>query len=192
MFEVLGDYIESGETREYLIISFSPSILPIQDRWRNNSLSAEFLADYWGSFFPVSDSHSRKKQAEVRDSVSFIANELLENAVKFGNDTKDYPVKIGLYLTGNYLRFYVTNSLEPDYVSDFLVYIRDLLSYDPKELYFRQLEEESEREEEFSRLGFLTLVNDYDATLGWKFETVSSQPLIVTVTTMVQIEVQRN
>ena len=42
MFKTFGNFFEMGDTQEYLIISFSSAMLSIQDRWRNNSLSADF------------------------------------------------------------------------------------------------------------------------------------------------------
>jgi hypothetical protein len=38
--------IRKDDQGEYLKIGFSPTSIPIQQRWRNNGLSANFLADY--------------------------------------------------------------------------------------------------------------------------------------------------
>ena len=192
MAEVFGNFIEIGETIEYLIISFSPSTLPIQERWRNNSLSADFLADYWGTFFPLHSGTSKSDQSEVRDSVSYIANELLENAVKFSYETAGHPIKISICLSDNALRFYVTNSIADASVRPFQDFIRELLTEDPYELYIRQLESNAdEADDTVSRLGLLTLINDYDIDLAWKFETVRKETELMTVTTMAQMAILR-
>jgi hypothetical protein len=48
---VLGNFIENlPPSQEYLILSFSPSSIPLKQRWRNNCLSADFLADYLSTF----------------------------------------------------------------------------------------------------------------------------------------------
>jgi hypothetical protein len=39
-----------------------------------------------------------------------------------------------------------------------------------------------------SGLGLLTIMNDYMAKVGWKFESNSQHPEITTVTTMVQLD----
>ena len=54
--------------REFLNIGFSPSSLSIQQRWRNNGLSADFVADYMTTFFPrQSESQSEQyRQAELK------------------------------------------------------------------------------------------------------------------------------
>ena len=50
MSDLFGDFVEIGPATEFLILSFSSSSLPVQERWRNNSLSADFLANYWETF----------------------------------------------------------------------------------------------------------------------------------------------
>ena len=67
-----------------------------------------------------------------------------------------------------------------------------MLSGDPDELYVRQLEKNLDDDsEEGSHLGFLTMINDYNAKLAWKFETVEGeqQATVRSVTTMVQVMV---
>lgn len=188
MAEIFGDFAEIGECLEFLIISFSSSTIPIQDRWRNNSLSADFLADYWGTFFPVRNKSSR---SEVQDIVNYIANELLENAVKFNWEESKHPIRIALYLTEDVLRFYVSNGIDPQTVSPFQNFIQELLTKDTDELYIRQLESNAgEEESDESCLGFLTMINDYDARLAWKFETMQD-PEAVIVTTMVELAIVR-
>jgi hypothetical protein len=195
MAKTFGNFIEMGDSQEYLIISFSSSTLSIQDRWRNNSLSADFLANYWGSFFPLYPDDSKRRRAEVQDTVSYIANELLENAIKFGYEPEQIPIKIGIYLSKEILRFYVTNSLAPTAVLTFQEYIQKLLSEDPGELYVRQIERNAREEGNTeSRLGFLTLLNDYEAKLSWKFDTVPNElgHNCHVVTTMVELDIVRN
>ncbi|MGK7896184.1 MAG: ATP-binding protein, partial [Xenococcus sp. (in: cyanobacteria)] len=72
----------------------------------------------------------------------------------------------------------------------FQAFLTRLLACDPEELYITQVEQSLEEENsQASGLGFLTMINDYSAKLGWKFETVSVEPQILTVTTMVQVKI---
>ena len=72
----------------------------------------------------------------------------------------------------------------------FQEFIQELLSSDPEELYVQQIEKSAEDENgEASGLGFLTMLNDYSAKLGWKFETIQEEPKIIAVTTMVLVPV---
>ena len=55
MTQIFGAFMaRQGASGEYLKISFSPTSMPIQQRWRNNGLSADFLADYLSTLaFPI-------------------------------------------------------------------------------------------------------------------------------------------
>ncbi|MBE9093886.1 ATP-binding protein [Tychonema sp. LEGE 07203] len=192
MIQTFGDFIDQAPCQEYLIIGFSPSSIPLKQRWRNNGLSADFLADYLTSFFPGNedDPSTIDRQVEIKSAVSYIANELLENAMKFNDETSDYPIDIKLQLENSRLIFSVANSIHPQAVGEFQAYIQHLLAFEPSELYIQQLEQNAAGDNcTDSRLGLLTMLNDYSAKIGWKFQTVQTHPEVISVTTMVQLTV---
>lgn len=193
MIEIFGDFIEGLPlSPEYLIIGFSPSSVPLKQRWRNNGLSADFLGDYLTTFFPEDEEHPKTitRKAEIKSAVSYIANELLENAMKFNDHTSDYPISIRLQMENSKLVFAIANSIHPQEIKYFQEYIKQLTTEDPEELYIRQLEQQAlDETNTSSRLGYLTMMNDYMAKIGWKFETVQKDPEVITVTTMVQLTV---
>ena len=192
MIQTFGDFIELPASQEYLIIGFSPSSIPLKQRWRNNGLSADFMADYLATFFPGSedDPSTIDRQAEIKSSVSYIANELLENAMKFNNETSEYPIDIKLQLESDGVIFSVVNSISPQAVDKFQAYIQQLLASEPSELYIQQLEKNAVEEScTDSGLGLLTMLTDYTAKIGWKFQTVHQDPEVIAVTTMVQLRV---
>ncbi|MEG4811003.1 ATP-binding protein [Microcoleus sp. F8-D3] len=192
MTQIFGDFIEQLASQEYLIIGFSPSSLPLKQRWRNNGLSADFLADYLTTFFPGNqdDPSTIERQAEIKSAVSYIANELLENAMKFNDETSEYPIDIKLHLQSYRVIFSVTNSITPQAAGKFQAYIQQLLTCEPSELYIQQLEKNA-ADESFtdSGLGLLTMLSDYTAKIGWKFKTVQKNPQLLAVTTMVQLTI---
>jgi hypothetical protein len=104
MPNIYGDFIECNylnETcadSEFLIIKFLPTSASLQQRWRTNGLSADFLADYLSTFFPGEDSESLNRRSEVTGGVSYIANELLENAMKFNYAHAKQSISIGMNL----------------------------------------------------------------------------------------------
>jgi hypothetical protein len=54
-------------------------------------------------------------------------------------------------------------------------------------MYINQVEKSIDNgESESSGLGYLTMIMDYDAVLGWKLEQISNKPATI-VTTMVQL-----
>lgn len=194
MTQIFGEFRENLPTeQEFLILGFSPSSIPLKLRWRNNGLSADFVADYLTTFFPVSedDPSTKEKQAEFKGAVSYIANELLENAMKFSDETSNYPIKFGLHLfkdTRITVVLIVTNSIPTQALDKFQALIQVLLDEDPAELYIRQLENNACNDNyNSSGLGLITMKHDYLAKLGWKFETVQKEPKVVAVTTMVQL-----
>jgi len=191
--QFFGDCVENVPTsQEYLVLGFSPSSVPLKQRWRNNGLSADFLADYLVTFFPGNEENpnSLAQQAEIKSAVSYIANELLENAMKFSDDASDYPISIALHLQNDKLIFLTTNTIPPHAVGKFQAFLEELTLSDPEELYIQQLEKNAQDESgAASQLGFLTMINDYLAKIGWKFETVQQEPEVITVTTMVQLPV---
>jgi hypothetical protein len=194
MAEFFGDYNDQlPNSQEYLTIVFSPSSVPLQQRWSNNGLSADFMADYFATFFPQCEEpiadNSLKAKAEVKSLVSFIANELLENAMKFSDIATGYPISITLQLHEESLVFIATNSLSPETIAPFQAFIQEIISSDPGEMLVRQLERNAEDESsEGSGLGILTLIADYFAKVGWKFDRVQQDPEVSIVTTMVYLK----
>jgi len=190
MTKIFGNFIEKPDEKEgYLVLGFAPNSIPIRQRWRNNGLSADFLADYIISFFPQSkdDLDIVNKHHEIRGTVSYIANELLENAMKFCNINSPFPVSIQLQLYNDNIKIFVTNSMLEQSVTEFQTYIQKLLNSDTQKLYISQLEYNAEHENNTnSGLGLLTMINDYMADISWKFE-IDNQEIIVTTTVQFSI-----
>lgn len=191
MTQIFGAFVEpEHETKEYLKIGFSPSSVPLQQRWRNNGLSADFLADYLSTFFPGDDDEALDKQAQIKDAVNYIANELLENAMRFNYAPARHSVDITMELHKDSVCFYVTNSIDPGARETFQHFIQRLLTEDPSEIYIEQVTRNADDDANGdSGLGFLTMLNDYHAELAWKFATYAEEPEIVMVTTMVRLPV---
>jgi hypothetical protein len=185
--QVFGEFTENfSERSEFLVLGFSPSSLPIQLRWKTNGLSADFLGDYVKNFFPGDTSAALNKQTEVRHAVSFVANELLENAMKYSDKSAGQPVNLEVHLFSDRLIFVSKNSVYQDAIANFQTYLRQITTSDIGEMYINQVEKSSDNDgSESSGLGYLTMIMDYDAVLGWKFEQISNTATIVT--TMVQL-----
>jgi len=191
MVQIFGDFLKRKEQScEYLKISFSPTSVPIQQRWRNNGLSADFLADYLSTFFPGEDPTSAERKAEIKGAVSYIANELLENAMKFSYAPSQHAISIDVYLDEDAISLYVTNSVNPDSLGDFQQFIQRLATEDTDELFLEQLTRNAEAEDDAgSGLGYLTMINDYGATLAWQFAPLDPDDAVITVTTMARMPV---
>ncbi len=188
MAQIFGEFTEDfSERSEFLVLGFSPSSLPIQLRWKTNGLSADFLGDYVKNFFPGDTSAALNKQTEVRHAVSFVANELLENAMKYSDKTAGQPVNLEIHLFSDRLVFLSKNSVHQDEIAKFQTYLQQLTTSDVDEMYINQVEKSIESDgTESSGLGYLTMIMDYDAVLGWKFDQIVNKPATI-VTTMVKL-----
>lgn len=187
--QTFGVFMEDeGQRCEYLKMRFSPTSIPIQQRWRNNGLSADFLADYLSTFFPGQDPAASERQVEIKGAVSYLANELLENAMKFSYAPSEHAITLDMYLKVDGISLYVTNSIAPDAVQGFQQLIERLLSEDPEALYMAQLERNADTDPaQGSGLGLLTMLHDYQATLAWKFTPLAHDADVTIVTTMAHL-----
>lgn len=202
MNKIFGDYIEEFSPElDSLEMSFTPNSRSIRHRWSNNRLSAQFVADYFSTFLPTEedDGDSERRIQESKAAVSYVANELLENAMKFSDRESKVKVRFGVYFLEHSPAdnsevtavIYASNSVIPEKAEKFQAFLAELLASDPEELYVTQVEKSLEEENsEASGLGFLTMINDYAAKLGWKFDTIdSAESSVLTVTSMAQIRV---
>ncbi|MBN2718733.1 MAG: ATP-binding protein [Deltaproteobacteria bacterium] len=193
MTEIFGDFVETGNIFEYLVISFDPSKMSMEQRWKGNSISANFLAAYWGTFCP---SYSPElAHTQMKDTISWTANEMIENAVKFSDVNNFYPIKIFLNLSESTLDFYVENSISSENSNRLKARIREMETTDIADMYFKQIQDNAETNADESRLGFLIMKMDLGAKLGWKFETRKSPTDmshdVETVTTMVRLPIEK-
>jgi Uncharacterized protein conserved in bacteria len=192
--QIFGEFIDQfPPDHDSLELTFTPSSRPIKQRWRNNRLSAHFVADYLSSFLPVDeqDASSEKRIKQSKGAVSYVANELLENAIKFTDDTSSYKVRFGIHFIEDIdviVVIFATNCAKSETANKLHEFIKDLLSSDdPTELYLQQLEKNAETDSETSGLGLLTMINDYSAKIGWRFETIPDSLGTILVTTVAQI-----
>lgn len=185
--ETIGRVRERApERNEHLTLVFSPLSVPLRSRWRNNGLSADFLGDYVITFLPTEDDLAAQeaKQNEIRHAVAYIANELLENAMKYHQHNGSIPITIYMELTSDGITVSANNGISGEQAQHYKEFIGCLLQEDAGELLIRQLEESAKDEESTSScLGLLTMITDYGAELSWQFETQPAPSESMTVTT---------
>lgn len=188
MSEVVGDFHEDGASIiEGLELTFSPTSVPLKQRWRNNGLSADFMADYVGTFLPRDgdDPQALDRHEDIRGAIKYIANELLENGMKYSDDTLNQPIRMKLVLAADHIVFSESNAVAAGRLDRLRAFVEELAASDPGEMYVRQLERVAEGGG--SGLGLLTMVNDYGARLGWKFDPLGDGGM--RVTTQVRIAI---
>ncbi len=205
MVQIYGDFNQSlPKAREYLILGFylkEPDALadsgnqPVLSkfRWRTNGLSANFLADYLCTFLPADDEQiSEYRQREIKSAVSYIANELLENAMKYADSTLFLPITVQLQLYYDLIVVTTNHGVSVKQGEKLLDFIKIFTSVTPEDFYFCQVEENAEEAHGTeSGLGFLTMINHYNAKVGWELSPMvgleNTDLWGYTVTTMVQL-----
>src|SRR5579863_6280109 len=184
--ETTGHYGQSREKSEYLALSFSPLSAPLRSRWRNNGVSADFLGDYVTTFLPAGDDEADagNKQKEIRHAVTYIANEFLENAMKYHERRADIPIGIRLELTSDQITVSASNAVGAEQAVHYKAFLENIRRCDARELLLSQLEHSSESGgSRGSCLGLLTMISDYSVQLRWRFESQPESSGTMTVTT---------
>jgi hypothetical protein len=186
MSKGLSNSGERSSECEYLTLAFSPISAPLRSRWRNNGLSADFLADYVTTFLPSDGAlpaFGRRKN-EVKHAVTYIANELLENAMKYHQPDVDIPIRIHLELASDHITVSVSNGASVVQAGRYKDFVELLKQGDASDLLLRQQEESAKSSEStLSSLGLLTMISDYDAQLDWRFNVHPTHPESMTVST---------
>jgi hypothetical protein len=181
--------VSSGERSdqcEYLTLAFSPTSAPLRSRWRNNGLSADFLGDYVTTFLPTRDGKPapESRQNELKHAVTYVANELLENAMKYHQPDVAIPIRIHLELASDHIMVSVSNGVSVVQADRYKAFVEHLQEGDVDDLLLRQQEESARSSESaMSSLGLLTMISDYEAQLDWRFDIHPTQPESMTVTT---------
>jgi|HubBroStandDraft_6_1064221.scaffolds.fasta_scaffold975646_2 hypothetical protein len=186
MSETLANYGERASEREYLTLAFSPTSAPLRSRWRNNGLSADFLGDYVTTFLPTNGGVPafENHQNEIKHAVTYIANELLENAMKYHQPDVEIPIRIHLELASDHITVSVSNGISVVQAGRYKAFVEHLQEGDAGDLLLRQQEESAKSSEStMSGLGLLTMISDYDAQLDWRFDVHPTQSESITVTT---------
>lgn len=189
--ELFGQFISDLQGENLCLkIDFPAQLVQQRMFWPNSNLSAKFVADYASIFFPAKNNHPEplRQRADITAALRYIANELLENAFKFSLPTAQQPVQLALYNCPERLVVAVTNTTRTDNIGLFRALINELTRLDPTALYIERLERNLDHENALeSGLGFITILMNYHAQLGWKIEPCPSAPNCFWITTMAQL-----
>jgi hypothetical protein len=174
---------ERSSACEYLTLAFSPISAPLRSRWRNNGLSADFLGDYVTTFLPAVPAFENR-QNEIKHAVTYIANELLENAMKYHQPDVEIPIRIHLELAIDHIAVSVSNGIGVAQAARYKAFVERFQEGNAGDLLLRQQEESAKSSESsMSCLGLLTMITDYDARLDWRFDVHPVLLHSMTVTT---------
>ena len=157
-------------------------------RWSQCSATAEFLAGYFAAIDACRSADDSTRR-ELLGTLSYIVNELVENAVKFSvGDTVQVTVRVD----AGELTVAVSNQILAAAAPPLALKFGELLAGDPQELLFARVEANAEDPaDRVSGLGFLTMMSDYGARLGWRFTGLRDNPQNVLLTTMARLDLRK-
>jgi hypothetical protein len=140
---------------------------PIELNWHHCSVTSDFI----GEFYALRCRATDMDYNEARHSIGYLVNELLENVVKF---RAPGDIVIESSLDGHCFEIKITNLIDEATSDRFQPLLAELTSRDPGELLIERIEANAENAlSNGSGLGLLTLMNDYGARLGWRFNPAS-------------------
>lgn len=185
MNESIGDFRDLTRGGARVSLVFYSGGFPV--RWSQCSATAEYFAEYFA------DVHARRcaddaARNEFIGTLSYIVNELVENAVKF---SMGETVEVTVCLDGEELVALVSNQILATTVEGLVEKFRGLVSGDPQEMLVARVEANAVNPDAgVSGLGFLTMMADYGATLGWNFGAVQDNPHNVLLKTMARLQMR--
>ncbi|GAA0783562.1 ATP-binding protein [Roseibium denhamense] len=163
MTETFGNAdLSNGEAAKTLHINLGAE--PLELSWQHCGTTSDFLGEYFAKCC-----EKGVDQVDARHSIGYLLNEILENAVKFRHKGN---VEIRCSMERNVFESTISNMVDPQTAEKFQALLQELLSRDPGELLLERIEANaSDAGSGGSGLGLLTLMNDYDARLGWSFRS---------------------
>lgn len=186
--ETIGIYREQPADPVTSETCLSLSSTDMLQHWRRVSLSSDFLAKYYSFYFPYREkAKGRISRETAENSISFVLNELIENTAKYSN-TADTAVRVRVLLLERTIQLEVSNAVTAALADEFQASMREVLAGNTEELYISKLEANLQGARSDSGLGFLTLINDYQVQLGFKFEKTGNDICRITVQAIMNCE----
>jgi hypothetical protein len=145
---------------------------PLELSWHHCATTADFIAD----LFALRFRSSRNDYKEVRHSIGYLVNELMENAIKFRAPGE---VLVEATMDSETFKVKVSNLVAEKIASEFQNLLSEITVGDPGDLLIQRIEANAaDAEASGSGLGLLTLMNDYGARLAWIFSPTKEEDRI--------------
>ncbi len=146
-----------------------------QLKWSHCSATANYLSAFYGEVLAAGRTRAQLK--EITHCIAYLANELMENAVKFRADG-DVAIEAGL--EGRCFLLRIENWIAPTTSAAFQKLLGEITAGEPGDLLIQRIEANAEGGYG-SGLGLLTLMSDYGVRLSWRFGEKGDRVLLETV-----------
>lgn len=191
MFQILGDFDEEQFTASnpFLQLDLSTQILLREHYKRFRYSTLDFFSQSL-KLLLLSFRYQwldEQTQTRILDTAKFVTNELLENALKFHDISVREPILVGISQAQESLLFFTRNQAKSESINKLKVLAEQLSKTSAEELYFNQLEQCALEDSQESGIGFLSMIYDHNARLGWKIEMDHATQETMTLTTQVKL-----
>ncbi|MEF0942400.1 slr1658 superfamily regulator [Rhizobium sp. BR 362] len=138
---------------------------PLALSWSHCSMTSDFIAEITALRYR----RLRQVYHQVRHDIGYVANELIENAVKFRVSGE---IGISASIEGERFRMRVSNFIDNENAERFQHLLAQITNDNPSDLLIQQIEKNAASTfGTESGLGLLTLMSDYEADLAWTFDS---------------------
>jgi len=158
-------------------------------KWEHCGLTADFTGNYLYNVM----SHEKKTvylSEESIHAIKYIVNELLENTLKFRSLG---TVLFACVTDGDELAFITANTVNSSILPTLVSKLENISNGNTETMFFERLEKNAAAETQTgSGLGYLTMINDYGAKIGWKIESIPDEKECLRFETMVFLKIINN
>ena len=175
----VGDWQGDAEARAGLQIA-------IHDGWSRRWSYAGCLADYVGAYFRANlQSLDAAQSADAEAFLIYAVNEMVENAVKFGHGEQ---IELRAMLNQGQLAIIVSSRAAAQAARRYRTVVAEIAEGDPLMLLMERVERNAAQGPSAgSGLGLLSMMTDYGASLGWRFQDVREAE--VAISTMARLQI---
>jgi len=183
----IGSIVDPAHLSARLALQLHPSSFPVP--WEQSGATANFVASWFLDSRAAAEhlGDDEVLHSQWRGSLSYVFNELLENALKF--HIGDDPIDLHLGVDGDQLAILVRNTATIEQGEALPARVEPLVYEDPTELLIARVEANVDGDDSSSGLGFLTMRTDYDVTLGWRIQTTPTNNAQVWVWTSAKLPI---
>lgn len=160
--------------------------------WMMCDLTAQFTSQYFANLYLGAGQGNdfRRKVIEHTHSVSYVMNEMMENAVKF-RAGGDIYLKAGML--GDQFCCAVSNLAGLQSAQKLAMILQEISDGDPQALLLQRFEDNAANpDSNASGLGFLTMINDYGADVSCRFEALAVNIDRVRIETLITLPIARD
>lgn len=156
---IIGKNVDIKKDKRAINLSFSLPAMEVMSFWSRCGLIANFGASYMAVAHP--------SKQNIANSLSFILNELLENAVKYAQP-RDSMIDLVLLRHENFILIDISNPIEQTQIDPMTAMAKNLINSDYVNEKYIDILTANGRSADKSGIGLLTIINYYLAELSFR------------------------